>query len=62
MAPAYFSVKKQRGNWTEEEAQKILDVIENEELEDFFLGLLMQTAESDERMTLSEFKKEVKWK
>lgn len=62
MAPAYFSVKKQRANWTEEEAKKILDVIESEEVEDYFLGLFMQCLESDETLSLSEFKAEVKWK
>ena len=62
MAPAYFSVKKQRANWTEEEAKKILDVIENEEVEDYFMGLFMQSLELDETLSLAEFKQQVKWK
>lgn len=64
MAPAYFSVKKQRGNWTEEEAEKILDIIENEATEDYYLGLIMQqiSTKPDELVTLEDFQKMAEWK
>jgi hypothetical protein len=41
-----FSVKKQRGNWTENEIKQILAIIVNEKLEDYFFLEIMR-AESD---------------
>jgi hypothetical protein len=32
-----FSVKKQRASWTEHEIKAILQIIENEEIEDYYL-------------------------
>lgn len=60
--PTTFSIKKQRGNWTPEEVAKLLSIIENEETEDYYLGIVMQGLESDETLTLSEFKREAGWK
>ena len=60
--PTTFSVKKQKTTWTIEEVEKLLSVIENEETEDYFLGLLMESLEQDETITLAQFKKEVGWK
>lgn len=60
--PTTFSVKKQKATWTPDEVKKLLSVIENEETEDYFLGLLMESIESDETLTLSQFKKQVGWK
>ena len=60
--PTTFSVKKQRATWTYEEVQKLLLVIENDETEDYYLGLVMKSLEPDETLTLSEFKKQVGWK
>ncbi len=60
--PTTFSVKKQRATWTHEEVLKLLSVIENDETEDYFLGLMMQSLESDETLTLAEFKKQAGWK
>ena len=40
--PTTFSIKKQRGNWTPEEVAKLLSIIENEETEDYYLGIVMQ--------------------
>ncbi len=61
MAPSNFYVRKQRNSWNEEEIEKILNVIENEELEDFFLGHLMENM-NEENITLDELKKEMSWK
>ena len=60
--PSTFSLKKQKTTWSREEVEKLLSVIENEETEDFFLGLLMESLEQDETLTLSRFKKQVGWK
>ena len=56
-----FSVKKQKGTWTENEMEKILDIIENEELEDFYLLEVMKQRKNDEVVSLEQFKKEMGW-
>lgn len=56
-----FSVKKQRGNWTESEIQKILAIIENERLEDFFMLELMRKEKDEPRFPISDLKKNLGW-
>jgi hypothetical protein len=60
--PTTFSVKKQRSTWTPDELEKLLSIIENEDTEDYYLGLIMKGLETNETLTLGEFKKEVGWK
>lgn len=60
--PTTFSVKKQRSTWTPEEVEKLLTVIENEDTEDYFLGIVMKNMEKEETLSLSEFKQTVGWK
>ncbi len=62
ISPNHFYVKKQRNSWSEEEIDKILNVIENDELEDFFLGQLMDNMQNEETISLDELKKEMAWK
>ena len=57
MSPVNFSMKKKRGNWTDDELEKILDIIEDEELEDYFLGKLMEAQAEEETISLEELKK-----
>ena len=56
-----FSVKKQRGSWSVEEIEKILAIIENDELEDYYFGEILREKEKDETMSSEEFKKEIGW-
>lgn len=62
MRPNHFYVKKQRGTWNEDEIEKIINVIENEELEDYFLGELMTNMKDDETVSFEEMKEEMGWK
>lgn len=59
MSPVTFSMKKKRINWTEEELEKILDLIGNEELEDYYLAKLIEQKKDEETISLTEFKKEL---
>ncbi len=64
MMPSHFSVKKQRGNWNEDEIEKIVVLIEDEELEDFLLGKIMEEIENSpdsEYISSDDFKKEMGW-
>jgi len=62
MAPSHFSLKKQKNNWNEDEIEKILNIIENEELEDYMLGQIMHTMNGEETMNLAELKQQMGWK
>jgi len=64
MKPTYFSTKKQRGNWTDEDVKKIIDVLtgQNEEVENYLMLEQMRSLEKEDTMTLAEFKKKAGWK
>lgn len=49
-----FSMKKQRGNWNEVEMCKIMAIIENEKLEDYFLLELMREQKNEQRFPVSD--------
>ena len=52
-----FNVKKQRCKFTSVEIGKMLDIIYNDELENYFLGMYMEILEDDEVMSEDEFNK-----
>ncbi|WP_028667862.1 hypothetical protein [Runella zeae] len=54
---ANFSVKKQRASWTVDEIEKILTVIKNQRLEEYFLLQLMRTEKNEKRLPVSELTK-----
>ena len=63
LLPNHFSVKKQRNSWTDQEIDKILSVIENDELEDYYLGMLMDNTDKEETLSLDQLKSNMKaWK
>ena len=60
-----FAVKKQRGNWSAEELEKIIDVITkpNEDAEDALMLEIMRSRKDDGTLTFDEYKAEIaKWK
>ena len=63
LLPNHFSVKKQRNSWSDQEIDKILSVIENDELEDYYLGLVMDKTDKKNTVTLAQLKSNIKaWK
>jgi len=64
MTPAYFSVKKQRGNWSEAEVEKILDVVTkaNEEVLDYLDAKFIASKKTNNTITSDEFEKQMGWK
>lgn len=62
--PQNFSVKKMRNSWTEDEIEQLLRIIETEEMEDYYLGLIMEniSTKQDDLVSLDEFKKMKEWK
>lgn len=61
MAPNYFAVKKQRGNWSDEEVKKIVQVIDNEEVAGYFDSVLIENSFPGHVISSSEFEKTMKW-
>lgn len=53
--PTTFSVKRQRANWTDLELLKIMQIIDNEELEDLYLGKVMNEMKETEFVPLENF-------
>ena len=62
MAQSHFSVKKQKGNWNEDEIEKILNIIETEELEDYMIGQIMHKMTQDETISFTKLKAQMGWK
>lgn len=62
MKPANFSQKKQKGNWSVEEVEKLMEVIENEDTENYLMLQLMRAAKNGETVGYEEFQKEMGWK
>lgn len=62
MKAANFSQKKQKGNWSIEEVEKLMKVIENEDTENYLMLQIMRAAKNDETVSYAEFQKEMGWK
>lgn len=62
MKPANFSQKKQKGNWSVDEVEKLMEVIENEDTENFLMLQLMRAAKNEETVSYEAFQKEMGWK
>lgn len=56
-----FSQKKKRGNWTVEEMEKVLQVIQNQELEDLFLLEITKERDKGDTISYGQFQKEMGW-
>lgn len=62
MKTANFSQKKQRGNWSVDEVEKLMQVIQNEDTDNYLMLQLMRAAKGDETISYAEFQKEMGWK
>lgn len=64
LSPANFATKKQRGNWTEKELAKIVEVITepNEDAEDAIMVEVMRSRKDDPIVSMEEMRKELGWK
>ncbi len=61
MKPQNFSLKKQRGNWTVDEVEKLMNVVANNDVEDFLDEQLHQARLTDQSISSDEFEKAMKW-
>lgn len=61
MPASNFSQKKKRGNWSLEEMERVLAVIDNQELEDLFLLEIVKERDKGNTITYEQFRKEMGW-
>ena len=61
MPASNFSQKKKRGNWSLEEMERVLTVIDNQELEDMFLLEIVKERDKGDTITYEQFRKEMGW-
>ena len=52
-----FSAKKQRGNWTPDELEKLLTVVNNEDVANYLMLENMRIMKEDETVSYDEYKK-----
>ncbi|MFT3946456.1 MAG: hypothetical protein QM763_05720 [Agriterribacter sp.] len=62
MKPQNFSVKKQRASWNPDEVEKLLTIIDNEDVENYLLLENMRSLKGEETLTLDELKNFIEWK
>ena len=62
MRPAYFSAKKQKGNWTIEEVEKILRTISNKDVDDYLDKTFIKECFTGDTMSAATFEKKMGWK
>lgn len=54
MKPGNFYVKKRRASWSDEEMMKILNILENDEMENYLLGQIMKEADKENLGEMNE--------
>jgi len=62
MKSANFSQKKQRGTWSVEEVDKLMQIMGNEDTDNHLMLQLMRAAKNDETVSYAELQKEMGWK
>ena len=59
--PQYLSVKKLRNSFSLEDVEKILAIVMNEDVANFFMLKEMELRDKEEEIGLADFKKMMKW-
>ncbi|MBO9620987.1 MAG: hypothetical protein J7539_18360 [Niabella sp.] len=62
MRPGNFSVKKQRGNWTVDEVETIINTISNKDVEVLLDKLIIKYCFEGDSMDAAVFEKKMGWK
>ena len=63
LKPQNFSAKKQRASWTPDELEKLLVIVDNEDVENYLMLEHIRNMSNDETISYDEYKKLIaKWK
>ena len=61
ISPKLFAVKKQRSSFSVDDIEKIMTVIDNEDVENYLMLEIMRDRKDEETMTYDELKTEMGW-
>ena len=61
ISPKLFAVKKQRSSFSVDDIEKIMTVIDNEDVENYLMLEIMRDRKDEETMTYDELKAEMGW-
>lgn len=62
ISPQSFAAKKQRNSWNDKEIEKVLEIVDNEDSEDYIMLQIMRSLEDEETVSLEEAKKQMGWR
>lgn len=62
ISPQSFAAKKQRNSWKDDEIERVLEIVDNEDSEDYILLQIMRSLEDEAPISLEEAKKQMGWK
>lgn len=62
LSKANFSAKKIKGSFSIDEIEKLIKIIENEDVEDYLMLQLMRERKNDESVSYEDAKKLLQWK
>lgn len=61
LTPVNFATKKKRGTLSVDEIANILNIIENEDVDNFIMLEIMRSRKNEPSITLEELEKEMGW-
>ncbi|MVM30245.1 hypothetical protein GO755_09380 [Spirosoma sp. HMF4905] len=61
ISPVSFATKKKRNNFSVDEVEKIIQLIENEDVDDYLMVKIMETRSEEPTISLSELKTQMGW-
>ena len=61
ISSASFATKKKRGNFSIDEVEKIIQLIENEDVEDYLMIQLMSSRSDEPTVSYTDLKAEMGW-
>lgn len=61
MPTSNFSTKKKKANWTPAEMKSLIKVIESDDLDDYFMGIIMEERKNEETINHDKAKKIFGW-
>ncbi|MBD2755496.1 hypothetical protein [Spirosoma validum] len=62
LSSASFATKKKRQSFSVDEVEKIIQIIENEDVDDYLMVKIMESRKDEPTLSLAEFKTQMGWK
>lgn len=62
ISPVSFATKKKRNNFSVDEVEKIIQLIENEDVDDYLMAKIMEAHADEPTISLADLKTQMGWK